>query len=234
MSFPTRFPSRTPSRTPWSAIEEAKTRPAVAQTLVYLLYLKPVFNHLRRKGLPEEDAKDLAQDFFAETVLQGDYLARLKRTRGIRFRRWIMASANNFWKQWLRDGRAQRRGGGRKILSLDELVGLQIADESPPRAEEIEFARDERRRHLVMALARLREEKRAKRVQFQAVYGFMIKGRTYQEIACRFGITSHQVKNYISRGKERIRELARDIIRARADKADLETEFEAMREGFVP
>jgi len=58
--------------THWSLIEDIKQDQDKDRSLIGLLlerYWKPVYCYLRRKGYPNEEAKDLTQGFFHEIVL---------------------------------------------------------------------------------------------------------------------------------------------------------------------
>src|SRR5436190_582915 len=66
-----------------------------------------------------EQAKDLTQDFFA-AFLEKNSVARAVRERG-RFRSFLMTSVANFLHDAHHRNVTQKRGGGRCLVSLDEL-----------------------------------------------------------------------------------------------------------------
>ena len=75
--------------THWSMIGGSKAGKANRdQALFDLLiqrYWKPVYCYLRRKGIGNEEAKDITQGFFQEIVLGKDLIDKADQTRG-RFR----------------------------------------------------------------------------------------------------------------------------------------------------
>lgn len=81
------------------------------------LYWPPVYSFVRSGGRDAEAALDLTQGFFARLLEKGD-LKQADRTRG-RFRSFLLASVKHFVaNEWDR-ARAQRRGGGTTLASLD-------------------------------------------------------------------------------------------------------------------
>jgi DNA-directed RNA polymerase specialized sigma24 family protein len=77
----------------------------------------PLYAEARRRGLAAEDAGDRVQGFFAR-LLEGDGLAVADRTRG-RFRSFLLAAFGHYLaNEWDRE-HARKRGGARRIASLD-------------------------------------------------------------------------------------------------------------------
>jgi RNA polymerase sigma-70 factor (ECF subfamily) len=101
-------------------------------------YWLPVYAFVRKRGHPPAEAKDLAQDFFAR-FLEKNSVARAVRERG-RFRSFLMTSVQNFLRDARDHSQAQKRGGGRPAVSLDErdaeaFYRAQPADELDPAKE---------------------------------------------------------------------------------------------------
>ena len=90
---------------------------------------------MRRRGHSPHDAQDLTQEFFAR-LLERHTLAVADPNRG-RFRSFLLSTMNHFLAHEWEKVRAQKRGGGRQILSLDlaraeERYDLEPADNSSP------------------------------------------------------------------------------------------------------
>lgn len=80
-------------------------------------YWYPLYAFVRRQGYHAHDAQDLTQAFFAR-LLEKHALGHVDRAKGT-FRSFLLASLKNFLaNEWDKD-RAQKRGGGHKIFSLD-------------------------------------------------------------------------------------------------------------------
>src|SRR5689334_586117 len=100
-------------------------------------YWYPLYAHIRRRGYSEEEAKDLTQELF-ERLLERQFLCGLLREGG-RFRSFLLTALDRFLvEQWQRS-RAQKRGGGQPIVSIDaqtaeERYRLEPRDERTPEA----------------------------------------------------------------------------------------------------
>src|SRR5262245_6689070 len=108
--------------THWSVVLDAGDRASPqAETALETLcrtYWYPLYAYVRRRGYDAEAAKDLTQEFFAQ-LLAKRLLAGVDPAKG-RFRSWLLGVMNHFLAhEWARV-RAQKRGGGRPILSLEE------------------------------------------------------------------------------------------------------------------
>src|SRR5215813_6240456 len=82
------------------------------------IYWRPVYVFLRRQGIPEHDAQDLTQGFFAELIESRVY-ARADPTKG-RFRSFLLGTLKHFIAHARDHDRALKRGGGNAPVQLDE------------------------------------------------------------------------------------------------------------------
>src|SRR5258707_896828 len=109
--------------TRWTVVLQAggSTSPGSAAALEKLCraYWYPLYSFSRRRGLAPHDAEDLVQSFFA-FLLEKDVIARADRERG-RFRTFLLGALQNFHANERARTGAQKRGGGQKIVSFDEL-----------------------------------------------------------------------------------------------------------------
>ena len=109
--------------TRWTVVLQAggPTSDGSAQALEHLcrIYWYPLYSFARRSGVPQHDAEDLTQSFFAY-LLEKDVIARADRDRG-RFRSFLLSSFKNFHANERARRGAFKRGGGRAIVSFDEL-----------------------------------------------------------------------------------------------------------------
>lgn len=81
------------------------------------LYWKPLYFYLRRKGLDNEAAKDVVQDFIA-SLIERRSIEKADPARG-RFRTFLLAALDHFLTDRKRRESRQKRGGGAPVLSLD-------------------------------------------------------------------------------------------------------------------
>jgi DNA-directed RNA polymerase specialized sigma24 family protein len=80
-------------------------------------YWYPVFAFIRRKGLDSDQARDCTQDFFT-ALLEKDYLAGVERSKG-NFRSFVLAAVSHFLSNRFAAERAEKRGGGQRVLPLE-------------------------------------------------------------------------------------------------------------------
>jgi len=107
--------------THWSLIvaaagESGETTHAALEELCQA-YWYPLYAFIRRRGHSPDDARDLTQEFFA-TLLEKGYLTDADPERG-RFRAFLLTAAARFVAKERDKAAAKKRGGGKKVLSLD-------------------------------------------------------------------------------------------------------------------
>ena len=80
-------------------------------------YWLPIYSYIRREGDGPHDAQDLAQGFFAR-LLRLNSLAYVGPQKG-KFRTFLLAALNHFLSDERDHARAEKRGGGKNLISLD-------------------------------------------------------------------------------------------------------------------
>ncbi len=125
--------------THWSVVQAVAggdTEPArEALEKLCRAYWFPVHAYVRRKGYSEEEALDLTQEFFAQTIAR-DHLRLADRTKG-KFRGFLLSTLDYFLaREWNRAHR-QKRGGQFRFISLDapppeDRGALEPADRDTP------------------------------------------------------------------------------------------------------
>lgn len=80
-------------------------------------YWFPVYASLRRRGNSHANSEDLTQAFFAE-ILSTEKLSAADQSRG-RFRSFLLTACNNFVANVHRSNTTLRRGGDKRIVSLN-------------------------------------------------------------------------------------------------------------------
>jgi len=128
--------------TDWSAILRARTEdPARRRDAVGGIlgrYWKPVYGYLRRKGYPNDDAKDLTQGFFAAVVLGRGLVQRADPARG-RFRTFLLTALDRYATSVRRAKTARKRAPAGGLVSLDGIEGLADAEPAPGQTPEQAF-----------------------------------------------------------------------------------------------
>lgn len=114
--------------THWSLIEGIQSGEDRDRALISLLlgkYWKPVYCYLRRKGLGNEEAKDLTQGFFHEIVLNKNLVQRADQAKG-RFRSFLLHALNQYLINEKEKQSAQKRMPKGRLVSLDVVEPMAI------------------------------------------------------------------------------------------------------------
>jgi RNA polymerase sigma-70 factor (ECF subfamily) len=181
------------------------------------IYWYPLYAFCRRQGRQPHDAEDLTQEFFAR-LLEKNGLASVRPEHG-RFRSFLLASLKNFLvNEWER-ARAQRRGGGRQVLSLDGAdaetrYALEPADGLTP---ETIFERRWAWAVLERTMSALRREYTSenKAELFEQLEGFLPGGRgtvSRADLAVKRGVSVGAIDVAVHRLRQRFGALLREQV----------------------
>jgi RNA polymerase sigma factor (sigma-70 family) len=196
--------------------EDPEVRRRALDTLVRS-YWRPVYKYLRlRWRLPEEDARDLTQDFFF-TLLKRELVERYDRERA-RFRTWLRTCLDGLVANERRAAGREKRGGGAPHVPLDfeTAEGELRRHEVPVQADPDEIFRREWIRGLFgRAVERLRDEcegsGREVRWRLFARYDLEAPEReerlTYADLAREAGVEVTKVTNELHAARRRLRTL---------------------------
>jgi RNA polymerase sigma-70 factor (ECF subfamily) len=196
-----------------------QTSPQATEALEKLCraYWYPLYAYVRRQGYGPNDAQDLTQGFFTR-LLQKNYLAQADRQKG-RFRSFLLATLKHFLSDERDKAKAQKRGGGQALISLDEQTAENRYRVEPPDVMSAEklFERRWALTLLEQARARLREEYVAVgKTEFYDELKILETGEksmvTYAELAVRLGTTESAIKSAVPRLRRRYAELVREEV----------------------
>ena len=118
--------------THWSVVLQAQGESPAAQEALEKLcrtYWWPLYGYVRRQGYNPEEAQDLTQGFFALLLERRDFDA-VRREKG-RLRSYLLTSLKNFLTKARRRELAVKRGEGRALVSLEQLLERERADLEP-------------------------------------------------------------------------------------------------------
>jgi RNA polymerase sigma factor (sigma-70 family) len=195
--------------------------PAAQEALEKLcrMYWWPLYGYVRRQGYSPDEAQDLTQGFFALLLERKDFDS-VRREKG-RLRSYLLTSLKNFLGKAHRREMTIKRGEGRALVPLEELLAreradLELADTlSPERIYERRWALT----LLQQVLARLGEEYRAAGPAAAGLFDQLKemltdeRGRPSQaEIAQELSMTENAVKQAFYRLRQRYRLLLREEI----------------------
>jgi RNA polymerase sigma-70 factor (ECF subfamily) len=213
----------------WTVVLKAKEHSQEALEELIRTYWKPVYIYIRRWGYPTEEAKDLSQGFFAD-LLERDFLKGVSREKG-RFRTFLLTVLKRYLINESERKRAQKRGGGKPLLSLDftraerDFTIMPVTDETPERSFNRQWALESMSRALI-ALAREMDAP-----TFEAIKPHLAGGPAYEETAKKLGITVVRLNNLIHRTRKRYREILRaEIAGSLSDPSEADEEVRNLLE----
>lgn len=198
-------------------------------------YWPPLYAYVRRRVKDEHLAQDLTQSFF-ERLLTGKSLKLVDPARG-RFRTFLIKAFDWHVANEFREGRALKRGGQTRVLSLDFAAVHTLNDCASLTAEQI-FQRQWALTLLNLVMDQLQAEQasQSKAEQFEQLKSFLVgEKRTggYATVIEQLGMTEAAARMAVSRLRARYRELLRqEILRTVASSQDVEDEIHQLFKAF--
>ena len=196
------FPS-----TIWQDLDRARNGEAAAWTAVVNRYRPAIHSFLRSAGRSEADAEDIAQDVFLQMV-RSSLLEGAHPRRG-KFRSLVLAITTNVMRHKLRDDRAEKRGGGKKPVSLE-------GQDVPAPEEEESFDREWVKRLVASAL----EELAKRRPSYHEALRLSLENQSQAQMAQTLHKSAAQVNNHVHRARMWVRRRLRALVRESCADAD--------------
>ena len=207
--------------THWSLImaasDSASAQHEPALSTLCQTYWFPLYAYLRRRGYDSHEAEDYTQGFFTG-ILERKGLRKADPKYG-KFRSFLLASLKNFLADEWDRSRAQKRGGDKKVLSLDFDAAASRYEREPEHdmSPEKLFERAWALTVLSRAMDRLKAESIVsdKRQLFDCLKIYLTAEKDavpYKNVAGKLGMTEGAVKVAVHRLRRRYRELVRDEI----------------------
>jgi RNA polymerase sigma factor (sigma-70 family) len=226
--------------TRWTLVTRSRgsdTQARAALSELCAAYYAPVVAFLQRDGRHEDEARELAHNFFAR-LLAGGAIDGADPARG-RFRSYLLAAVKRFAADQRERAQTIKRGGGQSHVSLenagtDTQPGLQIEDQRnlPPDAA---FDREWALTLLSRALQSLEHamETEGKCEHFTILKPWLTTAAETQpqsHAAAQLGLSETAVKVAIHRLRQRFREAVRtEIAQTIASTSAIEEELQALR-----
>jgi len=220
--------------THWSIVLAAQAQsPEASEALETLCrtYWPPIYSFVRREGRTVEDAQDLTQSFFARLLERRD-LDTVRQEKG-RLRSYLLKSLKHFLINERQRAMSVKRGQGRPLIPLDELLARERSDPEP--ADVLTADRIYERRWaltlLEQVLTRLGQEYQAAGNselfrRFNALLADESDEFSQAQIAAGLEMTENAVKQAYHRFRRRYRELLREeIAHTVAVPGDIEDEL---------
>jgi len=207
--------------THWSVVLAAKDNasPRCSEALETLCrtYWYPLYAFVRSSGYSPEDAQDLTQGFFAR-LLAKDYLRLVDPEKG-RFRTFLKMALKRFLANEWERSRAEKRGGGQRLLSIDTAIGEEWFQAQSTAALAPDQIYD---RHWAFTLlgeinTRLEREYNAsgKAAELKVLKPYLTEERgqiPYAQVAAALETTEGAARVAVHRLRKRFRELFREVV----------------------
>jgi len=228
------FPS-----THWTLVQivqgEDRKSAAAALEAICGRYWYPVYAYLRRSGRSPHDAEDLTQMLFQKLV-SDDAIRQVRQERG-RLRSFLIALAGRVISRQNRHERAEKRGGGMTLISLDE-----EAAEARYTHEPADLLDPERLYDRAWALQMLESVRQSFRASFiknkrlsdaeiiEPYLGWEDAPAPFAELGQRLGSNENAVRVLVHRLRKKFRErLESEIAKTVVDPQDIQEELHWLR-----
>jgi DNA-directed RNA polymerase specialized sigma24 family protein len=233
--------------TRWTVVRQAADSQTASQhassalSELCQIYWRPVYVFLRRQGIPQHDAQDLTQGFFADLIESRAY-TRADPVKG-RFRSFLLGTLKHFVAHARDRDRAQKRGGGIVPVELDEASVSEAeayASGSSHWSADGVFQREWAASLARQALDRLAQEYElgGKGALFEALKSRLTAGEVatipYEELGSRLGRTATHLRVDVTRLRARYRAILREEVSGTViDPRDVEEELRYLRHAMI-
>lgn len=192
----------------WTHVRKARDGDARQLQDLLVRYRGPIVAFIRRKGVEPHVAEDLGQEVLFR-MSRREFLARIDPGLG-RFRSLLVAVTRHVISEEFRRERAQRRGGGARILRAAELGSdsSAMAFDSLKARDDSDFDRIWVKELVEDALRRLEDDSKRRGLPLADAFRFKyLEGLSQEEVAERLKTTLFNAKNHVYYGKLRFKEL---------------------------
>jgi RNA polymerase sigma factor (sigma-70 family) len=233
--------------TRWTVVRQAADSQTASQHALSALselcqiYWRPVYVFLRRHGIAQHDAQDLAQGFFAELIDSRAY-TRADPMKG-KFRSFLLGTLKHFVAHARDRDHAQKRGGGNTPVQLDEAAVSEAetyASRSNAFSADGIFDREWAASLARQALERLAQEYElaGKGALFEALKSRLTTSDaaviSYEELANRLGRSAAHLRVDMTRLRARYRAILREEVSGTVvDSCDVDEELRYLRQAMV-
>jgi RNA polymerase sigma factor (sigma-70 family) len=195
-------------------------------------YWPPLYSFVRHRGYSPADAQDLVQGFFVQ-LLEQDMLTRADQQKG-RLRTFLLRSLEHFLINEHNRARALKRGGGGKMISIEEHLPeaeaamLATSHLSEPGSYDVAWASGiVARAWQNLQNAFVAEGKAAWLEELRPfVTGGSVTPPNQEETAVRLGVPIATLRTWLSRLRQRYRESLRmEVASTVSDPADVDQEL---------
>jgi RNA polymerase sigma-70 factor (ECF subfamily) len=167
-------------------------------------YWYPLYVFVRRKGYSHEDASDLTQAYFSK-FLEKRYLKSVDADLG-KFRTFLLTSMTHFLANEWDKTQAQKRGGGQRVISLDDVSAEERYRLEPVEGTTPESLFERRWAHTLVSVVLERLAAETDETRFEVLKPFLLEDKgavSYDEASSRLGISIAAITSAIHRMRSR-------------------------------
>ena len=221
--------------THWSVVlragRESSADSAEALEKLCRTYWFPIYAYVRRRVVDPDNAQDLTQEFFARLI--GQNLVGLADPERGKFRAFVLTLLKHFLSNHWERERAQKRGGGQVVISLDALPAEERYAVEPAESFTPDQAFDRKwaEETLARVQGQLQHEYEAAGMgpRYHQLKVYLLHGHapdSYAAAAAQLGLSESAVKSAIFRLRRRFAELFRhEIAQTVSSPAEVEDEI---------
>lgn len=196
--------------TVWDLVKRARTDRKVLGEIIET-YRPPIYNFIRARGFNEHEAEDLSQEIFIRLAKE-DVLGRLNPRRG-RFRSFLLVITKNVIGSEMRRRQAEKRGGGQKQASIEEMrESIDFDVERPGDEKDEEFNRLWLQNLVRRALSRLQAESEQKNNLYYRALKEYLAGNRHEDVARTLARPVKEVRSLIHYGRSKLKAYVRELV----------------------
>ena len=216
--------------TRWTRILRERGDPQLREQLTADLlqqYWQPLYVYVRRMGKPEQEAHDVVQGICLRLLERG-FLDRVDKSKG-KLRTYLLTAARHYLADEAEKRKSLKRGGAFAIEQLDTDWAERNIAHSTSVAPDEAYERAWAQLILERAHEQLRQEfETGTRKGPFSLFEEAFRGDTdvsQSELAEKYGMTRSQLKSFLFRARNRLKELAHEAIQQTVeDPSDVEQE----------
>jgi DNA-directed RNA polymerase specialized sigma24 family protein len=177
------------------------------------------------RQIDQHRADDLVQGFILDQILQGNLLARADRSRGVKFRTFLLAALRNYVvSQWRADHARKRRFAQPSGVAPEQVEDLAPPSPSPLERYELAWARQILAEVLQQMRAECADKGRPELADLFECRFLTAPPLSYEQLVARFGYESPgQVTNAVRMARRTYERILHAVLRREArDDSEVE------------
>jgi RNA polymerase sigma-70 factor (ECF subfamily) len=218
-------------KTPWTLLLYSGPEHRSSLEQLLQIYQRPVYAYYRAHGVSSADAEDRTQELLMDFFLIRGSHKKANPARGL-FRNYLFTAARNALLDWQKSKNAARRGGDKKIFSLNQADQAQWQCEPTSKlAPEEEYERQWAVTTWSTAFDLFKSRHDSDAVNALEVFYFASTKLSQREAAAKFGITVAAFNSRLHNARRQLFECLTEVVSATVENpADVKGELDCLRQ----